>query len=62
MLTDAEGKVSKLRMEVTRLQGLLVEAEGKASLAKHRVSNVIMEAIEAFEKGEYFYKELLISY
>lgn len=40
--------------EVTRLRRLLIKADKKASLTEHRVSEVTVEAIEAFWKGENF--------
>lgn len=47
---------------MTRLQGLVIEAEGKASNAERRVSEMAAEVVEAYWKGEVFRKKLLESF
>lgn len=59
-LIDAEGEDTWLK-EMISLQVSLVEAEEKASFVECWVSEVAVEAIEAFRKGEDFCQELLQS-
>lgn len=51
-LIDKENEAIKLKEEMTRLQGLLAEAEEKASLAEQQVLMVATKAIKAFQKVE----------
>lgn len=63
-LTMVEGEVTRLRgspikVKVTRLRGLLVQAKERVSYSERRASKVVAKVVEVFRKGEDFRQELL---